>query len=177
MYQVGQAGFPGLHVRGVPRSHSGRKTGFYNHDKPYVDTIQYFNYFKPAVTVTAPAAYIVPFAWEYVIDRLKANGVQMQQLEKDTTLTVESYYIDQFEPATRGTQGHYFNSNIKVHSVTQKMDYFRGDYIVPVNQRANKYIVYMLELVERSRIFCLEFFRLLARRPGLVFSLGLRKPS
>ena len=137
---------------------SARKTGFYNHDKPYVDTIQYFNYFKPAVTVTAPAAYIVPFAWEYVIDRLKANGVKMQQLEKDTTLTVESYYIDKFEPAKRATQGHYFNSNIAVHSVAQKMDYFRGDYIVPVNQRTNKYIVYMLEPQSEAGFFAWNFF-------------------
>ncbi|HUW93442.1 MAG TPA: hypothetical protein VMV74_09770, partial [Bacteroidales bacterium] len=137
---------------------SGRKTGFYNHDKPYVDTIKYFNYLNPALTVTAPDAYIVPFAWEYVIERLKANGVNMQQLEKDTTLLVESYYIDKFEPATRATQGHYFNSNVTVHSVTQKMDYFQGDYIVPVNQRANKYIVYMLEPQSEAGFFAWNFF-------------------
>ena len=137
---------------------SGRKTGFYNHDKPYVDTIKYFNYFSPAVTVTAPEAYIVPFAWENVTDRLKANGVIMRQLEKDTTLTVESYYIDKFEPAKRATQGHYFNSNVSVHSVTQKMDYFKGDYIVPVNQRSNKYIVYMLEPQSEAGFFAWNFF-------------------
>jgi hypothetical protein len=137
---------------------SGRKTGFYNHERPYVDTIKYFNYFKPSLTVKAPDAYIVPFAWELVIDRLKANGVNMYQLEKDTSLTVESYYIDKFEPAKRATQGHYFNSNIAVHSVTQKMDYFRGDYIVPVNQRANKYIVYMLEPQSEAGFFAWNFF-------------------
>ncbi len=137
---------------------SGRKTGFYNHDKPYTDTIRYFNYFKPALTVKAPDAYIVPFAWEHVIERLKANGVNMQQLEKDTTLTVESYYIDKSEPAKRATQGHYFNSNVTVHSVTQKMDYFRGDYVVPVNQRANRYIVYMLEPQSEAGFFAWNFF-------------------
>jgi len=137
---------------------SGRKTGFYNHEKPYVDTIKYFNYFKPALTVKAPEAYIVPFAWEEVIDRLKTNGVNMQQLETDTVLTVESYYIDKFEPVKRATQGHYYNSNVAVHSVTQKMNYFRGDYIVPVNQRANKYIVYMLEPQSEAGFFAWNFF-------------------
>jgi len=137
---------------------SGRKTGFYNREKPYVDTIKYFNYFNPSLTVKAPEAYIVPFAWEEVIDRLKANGVNMMQLENDTVLTVESYYIDKFEPAKRATQGHYYNSNVTVHSVTQKMDYFRGDYIVPVNQRANKYIVYMLEPQSEAGFFAWNFF-------------------
>ncbi|MCJ7819761.1 MAG: hypothetical protein MUP53_01045 [Bacteroidales bacterium] len=137
---------------------SGRKTGFYNHEKPYVDTIKYFNYFKPAVTVIAPDAYIVPFAWENVIDRLKANGVNMWQLEKDTVLLVESYYIEKSEPAKRATQGHYFNSNTVVRSVTQKMDYFKGDYVIPVNQRANNYIVYMLEPQSEAGFFAWNFF-------------------
>ncbi|MDZ7633300.1 MAG: hypothetical protein U5L72_02195 [Bacteroidales bacterium] len=48
---------------------TGRKSGFYNRDKPYTDTIRYYNYFTPSVTVTVPAAYILPFAWEEVIER------------------------------------------------------------------------------------------------------------
>ena len=137
---------------------SGRKTGFYNHEKPYIDTIRYYNYFKPAVTITAPDAYIIPFAWEDVIERLKANGVNMWQLEKDTTLMVDTYYIDKYEPAKRATQGHYFNSNVKVHSVSQDILYLKGDFVVPVNQRANKYIVYMLEPQSEAGFFAWNFF-------------------
>jgi hypothetical protein len=73
---------------------TGRKTGFYNHEKPYSEKIRYYNYFNPAITVTVPDAYIVPFAWEEVIKRLEINGVQMHQLQHDTTLSVETYYID-----------------------------------------------------------------------------------
>lgn len=137
---------------------TGRKTGFYNHEKPYTETIRYYNYFNPAITVTVPEAYIVPFAWEEVIERLEVNGVQMMQLQHDTTLTVETYYIDSFEPARRATQGHYFNSNVKMRTVTQEVDYFRGDYIVPVNQRSKKYIVTMLEPQSESGFFAWNFF-------------------
>lgn len=137
---------------------SGRKTGFYDHNQPYTDTIKYFNYFKPALTVTAPDAYIVPFAWEQVIDRLKVNGVNMWQLEKDTTLLADTYYIDSYEPVKRATQGHYYNTNVKVHSVTQEVKYMKGDYVVPVNQRANNYIVCMLEPQSESGFFAWNFF-------------------
>ena len=137
---------------------TGRKTGFYNHEKPYTETIRYYNYFNPAITVTVPEAYIVPFAWEEVIERLEVNGVQMMQLKHDTTLTVETYYIDSFEPARRATQGHYFNSNVKMRTMTQEVDYFRGDYIVPVNQRSKKYIVTMLEPQSESGFFAWNFF-------------------
>ncbi len=137
---------------------SGRKTGFYNHEKPFTDTIKYFNYFKPVLTVTAPDAYIVPYAWENVIDRLEINGVRMWQLEKDTTLLVDTYYIDKYEPVKRATQGHYYNTNISVHSVSQQIRYFKGDFVVPLNQRANKYIVCMLEPQSESGFFAWNFF-------------------
>jgi hypothetical protein len=137
---------------------SGRKTGTYNRDKPYVDTIRYYNYFKPALTVTVPDAYIVPFAWEEVIERLKNNGVQMSQLETDTTLNVESTYIESYEPAKRATQGHYYNTNVRVRRVNQEVACLKGDYIIPVNQRANKYIVYMLEPQSEAGFFAWNFF-------------------
>lgn len=137
---------------------TGRKSGMYNHDKPYTETIRYYNYFNPAITVTAPEAYIVPFAWEDVIDRLAVNGVKMKQLPRDTILTLETYYIDSFEPARRATQGHYFNSKVKLRTVTQEVEYFKGDFIVPVNQRANKYIVTMLEPQSESGFFAWNFF-------------------
>jgi len=35
---------------------TGRKSGFYNHEKPYSETIRYYNYFRPALTVTVPDA-------------------------------------------------------------------------------------------------------------------------
>jgi hypothetical protein len=137
---------------------SGRKSGFYNRDKPYTEKIRYYNYFNPALTVTVPDAYIVPFAWEDVIERLAVNGVQMSQLQNDTTLTVETYYIDAFEPARRATQGHYFNSGVRLRTVVQEVEYFRGDYIVPVNQRSKKYILTMLEPQSESGFFAWNFF-------------------
>ncbi len=137
---------------------TGRKSGFYNHEKTYTETIRYYNYFNPAVTVTVPEAYIVPFAWEEVIDRLVINGVKMMQLQNDTTLTVETYYIDSFEPARRATQGHYFNSKVKLRTVTQDVEFLKGDYIVPVSQRSKKYIVTMLEPQSESGFFAWNFF-------------------
>jgi hypothetical protein len=137
---------------------TGRKTGFYNHAKPYTDTIRYYNYFNPAVVVEAPEAYIVPFAWEEVIERLRINGAEMHQIKNDTTLTVETYYIEGYEPARRATQGHYFNSKTEVRKVTQEVGYLKGDFIIPLNQRSNRYIVTMLEPLSESGFFSWNFF-------------------
>jgi hypothetical protein len=137
---------------------SGRKSGYYNHKKPYTDTIKYFDHFNPSITVKVPEAYIVPFAWEEVIKRMQLNGVKMYQLKSDTTIKAETYYIDSYEPVKRPTQGHYINTNVKVHSVIQDVKYHMGDYVIPVNQRANRYIVYMLEPQSEAGFFAWNFF-------------------
>jgi hypothetical protein len=134
------------------------KTGYYNHNRPYSDTIKYFCYFKPMVTITLPKAYIVPFAWEQVIEKMQHNGVNMYQLKSDTTINVETYYIDSFVPLTRATQGHYTNTEIKMHTVTQDIKYHAGDYVIPVNQRTNKYIVRMLEPQSAAGFFVWNYF-------------------
>ncbi|MCK7540728.1 MAG: hypothetical protein MZV63_62500 [Marinilabiliales bacterium] len=82
----------------------------------------------------------------------------MHQLQNDTTMTVEAYYIDSFEPAKRATQGHYFNSKVQLRAVTREVEYLKGDYVIPLNQRANKYIVTMLEPQSESGFFAWNFF-------------------
>jgi hypothetical protein len=137
---------------------SKRTTGFYNHNKPWTDTIPYYDFFKPALIVKAPIAYVVPQAWDDVITRMKLNGVEMSSFKNDTTIDVESYYIDKNEPSQRATQGHFMNTKTEVRAVAQKMHYFAGDYIIYVNQKSNKYIVSMLEPNAPSSFFTWNFF-------------------
>jgi hypothetical protein len=82
----------------------------------------------------------------------------MHQLEHDTSLTVETYYIESYEPAKRSSQGHYFNTDVKVKSQKQEIEYLKGDYVIPVNQRSNQYVVYMLEPQSESGFFTWNFF-------------------
>ncbi len=119
--------------------------GYYDHEQPWTDTIPYYTKFDPVLTVEKPWAYIIPQAWSDIIEKLHYNEISIYRLDRDTELEVESYYIDNAERSERATQGHYLNRNIKVRKVIQKMQYYKGDYLVITNQHANKYIVEMLE--------------------------------
>ncbi|MBA4321600.1 MAG: hypothetical protein C0408_02160, partial [Odoribacter sp.] len=137
---------------------SKRTTGIYNHNKPWTDTIPYYDFFNPSLTVKAPLAYVIPQAWDDVILRMKINGVEMSRFMKDTTIEVESYYIDKNEPSQRATQGHFINTKTEIRPVVQKMHYFAGDYVIYVNQKSNKYIVSMLEPNAPGSFFTWNFF-------------------
>jgi len=142
-----------------PEPSEGRRTrGYYDHDRPWTDTIPYYTKYDPVLTVKKPYAYIIPQAWSDVVDKLCHNGVKAFRLANDTVLEVESYYIENVEPSGRANQGHHVNQNVEVRLKKQTLPYYKGDYIIITNQRSNRYIVEMLEPHAPSSYFVWNFF-------------------
>ena len=137
---------------------TGRRTGTYDHNQPWVDTIPYFTRYLPVEKVTKPGAYIIPQAWEDVGLKLLDNNITLHRLTEDMVLDVEAYYIDNAESSPRTTQGHHVNSNVKVRKETITMNYYRGDLVVFPNQHGNRYIIEMLEPHAPASWFAWNFF-------------------
>lgn len=162
-WKLNQAEYTDLRFKGYE---AGKKTSavsgadrlYYDRSKPYTRNIKEWNKFEPAVTVEKPIAYIIPKAWDRVIELLKLNNVKLKQLKADTRITVESYYIADFKTTTRPYEGHYLHSGLKVEPVFQDLQYYAGDYVVYVNQPTNRYIVETLEPQATDSFFNWNFF-------------------
>lgn len=137
---------------------TGRRTGKYDHNRPWVDTIPYYTRYLPVDRVTKPYAYIIPQAWEEIGFKFLDNNVTVHRLTQDTELMVEAYYIDKAESSARTTQGHHLNTNITVRKETISMQYYRGDLVVIPNQHGNRYIVEMLEPHAPASWFVWNYF-------------------
>ena len=124
---------------------SGRSLIIYDHDRKWTDTIPFYNYFSPAVTVTAPEAYIVPQAWQEVIERLAVNGVEIGFFDRDTVIAVETLYVDEFETGSRPQQGRHLVTITDKRREETHRQFYRGDAYIRVDQKSNNYIVHMLE--------------------------------
>jgi hypothetical protein len=137
-------------------------TGFprmtYDRNQSWQKDIPYFNHYKPEVTVKKPVAYLLPQAWGEAVERMKLNGVEMQRLSEDVDLDVTVYLIDSFSPARLPYEGHYPLTGVKVHPVAQTIRYLAGDYVIYVNQVANRYIVETLEPQAHDSYFHWNFF-------------------
>ncbi|MDW7690907.1 M14 family metallopeptidase [Flammeovirgaceae bacterium SG7u.111] len=123
----------------------GQKRLFYDRSKPFTKEVKYFDTYKTAVEVTAPQAYIIPQGWHNVIGQLELNEVEMYQLESDSAIEVESYFIDEYKSYPRPYEGHFMHYNVKLRPEKQTITFRKGDYVVPVNQVNNRYIVETLE--------------------------------
>jgi hypothetical protein len=127
-------------------------------DKPFHKKVPFYDKMTFENIVQAPAMYIIPQAWSEVIERLKLNGVNMMQLGKDTALEVEVYYITEHKAYDRAYNGHRFYHVVEREAEMQTLNYYEGDYIIPVNQECNKYIVECLEPNGKDSFFRWNFF-------------------
>lgn len=149
--------FKGYEAAYKPSEVSGLPRLWYDRSKPYEKNIFYYNYFTPSVTVEKPEAYILPAAWENVVERLRLNGVDMKPLERDEEFETETYFIGDYK--TRNAwEGHAFHFGVQLEKRTMRRTFHKGDLLIPVNQRANRYIVETLEPHAPDSWFAWNFF-------------------
>ena len=141
-----------------PSDVSGQRRLYYDRSKPYEKEVPFYNFYKPSINIQKPKAYIIPQGWWTVIDLLKANKVQMTQLKKDSTIEVEVYRIDDYKTAARQNEMHHINSDVKTSTSIQKLKFKKGDYYVPMNQVANRFLIETLEPAATDSYFAWNFF-------------------
>jgi Zinc carboxypeptidase len=156
--QFGMITFKGYEAAYKLSEATGLQRMYYNHNKPYTMQVKFFNVFKPSNFIDKPGAYIIPQGWHAVIDLLKLNGVQMIQLKKNTVIAVEAYKIDEYKSFPRPYEKHHKNHSVKTSVATQTIGFLKGDYMVPMNQPANRYIMEMLEPTGDDSFFAWNFF-------------------
>jgi Zinc carboxypeptidase len=137
---------------------TGLSKMFYDHAKPYTKEITFYNYYKANNIIEKPLAYIIPAGWYSVIERLELNGVAIKQLKKDTTIFVGIYKIEEYKSRTKPYEKHHPNYDVKVSQQIDSMHFLKGDYIIEMNQPANRYIIEMLEPTGDDSFFAWNFF-------------------
>jgi hypothetical protein len=156
--KVEQIPFMGYAAKYKPSEVSGLNRLYYDRTEPYTKNIPYYNTFAPTTTVQKPVAYIIPFAWKEVIEHLKRDKVVLKQLQKDTTLAVETYYITDYKTGQRPYEGHYLHTDVKVEKRLMARQFLKGDYVVYLNQDANRFLVETLEPQAVDSYFAWNFF-------------------
>ena len=137
---------------------SGQERLFYDRSKPFSKEIPLYNNFNIKNTVQAPISYVIPKAYSKVLARLSWNGVQMTQLTSDIELPVEMYYIDSYETRDFPYEGHYLHYETKVRKEQRTQQFYKGDYVVSVDQAKNRFIIETLEPEAPDSYFNWNFF-------------------
>jgi hypothetical protein len=156
--QVQSISFSGYEAHHKISTISSHERLYYDRNAPFTKSIPYYNTYKATQYVEKPWCYIIPQAWSAVIDRLRLNGVQLEQLSRDTTLVVEASSIESYQTTKNPYEGHYLHSAIRIRRKEMPIRFYAGDYIVPMQQISNRYIIETLEAESSDSFFAWNFF-------------------
>ncbi len=131
---------------------------YFDHSRPFIKEIKYFNRFRAQDIIKKPRAYIIPAGWEEVIARLKMNQVKLQQLKCDTSILVTAYHIDDYKSLSKAYEKHHKNYGVKVSASSEQHPFLKGDYLVYLDQVSDRYLIEMLEPTGDDGFFAWNFF-------------------
>src|SRR5215204_1028878 len=138
-------------VSGLPRL-------YYDRTKPFETTIKFHNSYQAKTFVKKPVAYILPQGWWKIVELLTINKVNIKQLAKDTLIEVEAYHIDDYKTSPRQFEDHHINSDVVISSSIKKISFQKGDYYIPMNQTANRFLMEVLEPHAPDSYFAWNYF-------------------
>ena len=156
--QFKEVTYKGFEAGRKPSEISGLPRLYYDRSKPFAKQIKIFNYFAPKGSLTKPKAYIIPQGWWKVTELLKLNKVQMSQLKKDTSIEVEAYKIDDYKTGLRQYEMHHVNSDVKLSTSIKIVAFKKGDWYIPMNQVANRFLIETLEPQMEDSYFAWNYF-------------------
>lgn len=147
-------------VSGLPRLK-------YFRDKPVTWKVPYYGYADATTMVDVPTSYILPQAYYKVAERMKMNGVKMVKIGQDTVIKGQAYKIIKTESIKNPYESHFGHYNTQVELIEVTKQFLKGDYIIPTDQRAKRYIVETLEPQATDSYFNWNFFDgILNRKEG-----------
>ncbi|HKK45717.1 MAG TPA: M14 family metallopeptidase [Balneolaceae bacterium] len=156
--------FKGYQSGHKPSEISGLARLYYDEDKPFTRKVPFYDYFKARKQVQKPDAYIIPQGWHRVIRRLQTNAVKMSRLPKDTTMAVQTYHVANYKSLNRPYELHHVNYDVQVTAEKDSISFRKGDYFIPMDQPANRYLVNVLEPEAKDSFFAWNFFDTILQR-------------
>ena len=117
---------------------------FKQSDRKVTVTVPYIADYYPTQSIRFPYAYVLEVPEPEVIDNLKTHGIELKKLVKETTLSVETFKINDLKGTDRLFQGHYTNK-IEGEFIVEEKTFPEGTYVIPTGQKLGWLVAYLLE--------------------------------
>ena len=99
---------------------------------------------KVKASAAVPAAYIVPAPWTDVIERVRAHGIVVRELDKPVTLDVSSYRFSNVVWDKEPFEGHHV-LKYDLTPLTRQMTFPPGSLVIDTAQPLGRVVVHLLE--------------------------------
>ena len=124
---------------------SGGMRSYYDQEDTYEKNIPHFTDYKAVEKLEIPEYYILPQAYDDLIEKLDDNGVYYEKLMRDTVIEGEFYRIESVETSQTAYEGHFWHPDVEVSTIETNRKYYEGDLVIPTRQWNMRFIVNALD--------------------------------
>lgn len=150
--------FKGYPRKSKPSNWSGANRSYYDKEDAFENYIPYCNTFEPVEEVQVPSYYVIPQAYDDLIEKLRDNHIEFFELDRDSIFDLDLYRIEEVSSRSYPYEGHFLHDEVQVRSFKAKRNYYKGDVVIPTRQFARRFIVSCLEPSSVDSWFVWNFF-------------------
>lgn len=137
---------------------SGKPRLFYDKTKPFTRKVKFYDQYIATTHITIPSYYVIPKSENKVLEYLKRNNIQLNEIKQDSTVFAQRYKISDFKTVKNPYEGHYLHYDTQVKSETKNFKVRKGDFMVFTKQTGVKYLLETLEPEATDSFFNWNFF-------------------
>jgi hypothetical protein len=118
----------------------------YDPTKPQTYRIDNWNGLLPDLSITPPAAYVIPGEWKVIIDKLDEHGIAYRRIGHPMKqVDAEAYQLSDPKWADVPFEGHLMLRSFSLQAKPTEVTLPAGSIVVPMNQRAANIAIELLE--------------------------------
>jgi hypothetical protein len=137
--------FKGFEFGYRPSDVTGADRLVYDTRKPWEKPVKYYDRYVATDSVQVPKAYIIPFAYEDVIQKLKRNGIALRNVPIDTLVSLRVSYIVDYKTVSNPYEKHYLHHSVKTRDTMMKVMVRAGDAVAVVKSDNERFLTAVLE--------------------------------
>lgn len=137
--------FKGFEFGYRPSDVTGADRLVYDTRKPWEKLVKYYDRYVPTDSVRVPQAYIIPFAYDDVIQKLKRNGIALRNVPFDTLVSLRVSYILDYKTVSHPYEKHYLHHSVKTRDTVIKVMVRAGDVVAVVKPENERFLTAVLE--------------------------------
>lgn len=138
--------FKGFEFSYIPSEVTGLDRLKYDRTKPFTKYVPYYKTHQAKDSIKIPMYYFVQGSEVEIIERLKANGVQLYEVDDDfLSKEMKQLKINQFKSPNRPYEGHFPHNSTVSTEVPYSGDFLKGTVIISTGQKRRDFIISVLE--------------------------------
>lgn len=130
---------------------------YYERKEPWQKEVPYYQHYVPKDSILIPRYYVVKQQATNVIERLKANGVEMQLVTESTQMEAETQRIIRYKSTPKPYENHFLHSEVLVELVQENVTILPGDYLISTQQDRANFIHSVLNAGTEDSYFAWNF--------------------